>query len=101
MFTKEQLAQLQQLFDANNKRTEEQFRTLLRDEVGPIHERLDAQRDQINEVRTELSSRISGLENSVKDLAEILGDPVFTKLDNHEARLERLETEPLPKPSKH
>jgi uncharacterized protein YPO0396 len=86
MFTKEQIAQL---------------RGLLKEEVGPIHERLDAQREQINDVRSELSSRLSGLEHSVKDLAEILGDPVFTKLDNHEARLETLETELLPKPSKH
>ncbi|GAA5154310.1 hypothetical protein GCM10023321_25900 [Pseudonocardia eucalypti] len=86
MFTEEQIAQL---------------RELLKAEVGPIHERLDAQRDQIDEVRSELSSRISGLEHSVKDLAEILGDPVFTKLDNHEARLEALETELLHKPSKH
>jgi hypothetical protein len=55
-----------------------------------LHERLDAQREQIATVEKNLSAQIS---REVGDLSDLIGDPIIPKLDQHEDRLAHHDTD--------
>lgn len=118
--TKDDLQQIDQLiqnrFDLNNKKLKQEIKIDIKAEVEPIHERFDAQRDQIThleqkitDVETHLEQKITNVEKNlsakinleVTDLAEIIRDAIFPKLDLHDEQIAQLQEETGLKPTKH
>jgi uncharacterized membrane-anchored protein YhcB (DUF1043 family) len=67
---------IQKRLEENNKHIQQNIKA----EVDPLHERLDAQREQISTVEKNLSGQIS-------DVYDLVGDPIIPKLDKHDEQL--------------
>lgn len=115
--TKDDLIQidhlLQKRFENNNKKLRQElkndfktetgsllqeFKHDLKIEIDPIHERLAAQHEQIFSVEKKLSAQIS-LEAT--DLAELIRDVIFPKLEQHDEQILELEKKAGIKPHRH
>jgi hypothetical protein len=71
MATDDLLHQFKQLLAENNKQLRQEVREDVKAEVDPLHERLDAQREQINSVEKNLRQEIKESDNTVeKNLRE-------------------------------
>lgn len=122
--TKNGLGQIDQLiqkrFEGNNRKLRQDLRKDIKTEVNPLHDRLDVQRDQINDVKKDLSIKIDGVKKdlSVKidkvkedlsaqinreaqDIVSILSDVVISKLEQHDEQIAELQEEAGLKPRKH
>lgn len=77
----------------------------LKAEIEPIHERLDAQRDQINSVASQINKVEKQLSAQItreaEDLAELIRDEIFPKLTKHDEQIAGLFEEVGIKPRKH
>jgi hypothetical protein len=84
--------QFKKLLEENNKQLRQEIRedtkAEVKAEVDPLHERLDAQREQIANVKTELSEQIS---RESHDISEIIRDAIIPKLDQHDEEIEQLQ----------
>lgn len=79
--TKDDLEQIDQLLL-------KRLKNFAKDEIDPLHERLDAQRDHILAVEKNLSSQVS---REARDLAGIIRDGVFPKLDQQDEQIAELQ----------
>lgn len=93
--TREDLEQIDKLLE---KRFKLEFSSFKKNEIDPIHERLDAQRDQITKVEENLSMKIS---QEAEDIAEIIRDVIFPNIDRHEVQIAELQEVVGIKPRKH
>jgi hypothetical protein len=100
---------LQQLDTLIQKRLEEnnkQIRKEIKAEVDPLHERLDTQREQINNVEKNLSGQINAVKTELKevktelsekidqqahDVADILAKAVMPDIDRHDSEIKELQ----------
>jgi hypothetical protein len=85
--TKDDLEQIDQLLE---RRLKAELSNFGKTEIDPLHERLDAQRDQTASVEKNLSAQISLEAN---DLADIIRDGIFPKLDKHDEQIVELQEE--------
>jgi uncharacterized protein (DUF342 family) len=104
------LQQFKTTLAENNKQLRQEIRednkAAIKAEVDPLHERLDAQRQQINTVEKNLSEQIARQEeqianvkaelseqisNQSHEVADVLAKAVIPDIDRHEAQIAELQ----------
>lgn len=74
---------LQKRLQENNLQLRHKLKNDIKTEVDPLHERLDAQREQI----TNLSAQLSRKTN---DITELIRDIIIPKLEQHNEQIAQL-----------
>jgi hypothetical protein len=100
------LQQFKKLLEENNKQQDENFQKRLDAAVDPLHERLNAQREQITSVERNLSEQITRqgkhiatvkmeltekIDQQTHDVADILSKAVMPDIDRHETQIAELQ----------
>ncbi len=85
---KQQDENLQKRLEENNK----QIRKEIKSEVDLLHERMDAQREQIASVERNLSGQISAAKAEIThDVANLVSDTLIPLYDEQEAKITELQ----------